>query len=195
MVARHAVSLVEIIVVLAIIAVLLGLLLPAVQASRERARESVCKNNLHQLNTALAHYAEAQRKLPPANAADMMGGWAIEILPYLEESNLEREIPRGVAIAAAPAGLREPPVIFQCPVRAALDDPSSLEMRPAHYVFVPQGGRESFELYDAPLQLTVPWAASPELTSNEIQRQTGPHHDGYFRARGFQQGIDFVSSE
>jgi hypothetical protein len=192
---RRAVSLVEIIIVLGILAVLIGLLLPAVQASRERARESVCQNNLHQLNVALAHYSESQRKLPAANRPDVVGGWTIEILPYVEESNLEQRIQRGIAVSDAPDFLREPPVIFRCPVRESLDDPSSLAMRPSHYVFVPYGRRESFELYDSPFDHSVPWAAGPELTPAEIQRQTGPHHDGYFRARGFQQGVDYVSSK
>ena len=52
-------TIVELIVVLAIIAGLLALLLPAVQSARERAREAVCKNNLHQTNLALAQFAEA----------------------------------------------------------------------------------------------------------------------------------------
>ena len=68
--ARAGFSLVELVIVCAIVGVLLALLLPAAQAVRLRAMEMVCKNNLHQLNLAAAQYAETNKRLPlPAPAA------------------------------------------------------------------------------------------------------------------------------
>jgi len=99
---RRALTLVEVLVVFAILACLIGLLLPAVQASREKARETVCRNNLHQLNLAVAHYAEAHKRLPAPNPSGLVGGWTIEILPFLEETNLRDEIQSGIAISDAP---------------------------------------------------------------------------------------------
>jgi prepilin-type N-terminal cleavage/methylation domain-containing protein/prepilin-type processing-associated H-X9-DG protein len=61
---RHAFTLVELLVVIAIIGTLVALLLPAVQAARETARNNTCKNNMKQLSLALASYDTTQRKLP-----------------------------------------------------------------------------------------------------------------------------------
>jgi prepilin-type N-terminal cleavage/methylation domain-containing protein len=189
---RRAVTLVELLVVLVILAGLVGLLLPAVQAAREKAREAVCKNNLHQLNLAMANFAEAHKRLPAPNPVGVVGGWTIEILPFLEQANLEQSVRTGIAIADAPDFLSRPPSIFRCPIRDALDEDTSGVMHSGHYVFVPADRRDSFRLYDAPLQLSVPWASGPEMAPRSVTRLVGPHHGGFFAARGFQQGVDYA---
>ncbi len=89
-------TLVELLVVIAIISLLIALLLPAVQASREAARRSQCQNNLHQLGIALHSYHDAYKVFPrggwPAASANI--SWTSAILPHLEETALYNSINR-----------------------------------------------------------------------------------------------------
>lgn len=192
---RPALTIVELLVVLAICAGMIALLLPAVQSAREKSRETVCKNNLHQLNLALASFAETNKRLPAQNPPETVGGWTLEILPFVEQSDLERKIRYGHGIEDAPDFLWKPPLVFLCPVRESMDDGDGRRMRPGHYVLVASDRRESFTLYDAPLQTAIPWASGPEMAPGSVTRTVGPHHRGFFVARGFQQGVDFIAGE
>jgi type II secretory pathway pseudopilin PulG len=78
-------SMVELLVVIAIIGVLLALLLPAIQASREASRRTQCQNNLHQIGSAMLAYHSAQRHFPPAFMKPGNWGWAVWIMPQMDE--------------------------------------------------------------------------------------------------------------
>ncbi|MCA9236954.1 MAG: DUF1559 domain-containing protein [Planctomycetales bacterium] len=88
-------TLVELLVVVAIIGVLVALLLPAVQAAREAARRTQCTNNLHQIAVAVLNYEQIHGRLPPGSTSESTGingpyysTWTVDLLPGLEQPGL-----------------------------------------------------------------------------------------------------------
>src|SRR5262249_16216028 len=112
---RRGFTLVELLVVIAILAVLIGLLLPAVQKVREAANRAKCGNNLRQLGLAAHQHHEVHGRLPPGMGFTPLatgGVWGqglFHLLPYLERENLYRR-------ALGPVALATGPVTIYCPI-------------------------------------------------------------------------------
>jgi prepilin-type N-terminal cleavage/methylation domain-containing protein len=123
---RHGFTLIELLVVIAIIAILIGLLLPAIQAIREAARNTECRNNLKNVGMACLNFESTYRYFPrntvrprgvtpingqpPGNLTNWGSGtfesWPRQILPYVEQPN--RKAQDGMVILACPADPRGP---------------------------------------------------------------------------------------
>jgi prepilin-type N-terminal cleavage/methylation domain-containing protein/prepilin-type processing-associated H-X9-DG protein len=152
---RHAFTLVELLVVIAIIGILMALLVPAVNAARERARNLQCQNNLKNIGAAFLAHMEHQGYLPTGGwgtrwtgdpdrplGKHQPGGWTFSILPYIEQEalfNLGRDDKPKDITPAQQAGAAEretyPVAIFICPTRRRAD----LFPRPAAPTYINGG--------------------------------------------------------
>lgn len=126
---RRAFTLIELLVVLAILGILLGLLLPAVQKIREVAVRLQCQNNLRQIGIACHHYHDAQLCLPPGYSATAPypdttpgWGWAAFLLPYVEQDAVYRRIDFGQLVQNSPA-IQAIIKLYLCPADAAPREP------------------------------------------------------------------------
>jgi prepilin-type processing-associated H-X9-DG protein len=117
----------ELMFVIGIIALLIALLLPAIQSSRETARQSQCANNLIQLGIAMGNYASAHSVLPPGVVNDTgpivnlphgyHHNWAVQILPFIGQDNLHRrfDFRQGVYAPSNETAVAVKVATFLCP--------------------------------------------------------------------------------
>ena len=133
---RRGFTLIELLVVSAVIAMLISLLLPAVQQVREAARKSQCQNHLHNMAVALHSYESSFKRFPPgwvgaaAGQHDIYGNngfaWGTFVLPYIEQKPLYDQVnfQRSILDPVHASLLRTPIEVFLCP-----SDPQSESKR------------------------------------------------------------------
>ena len=194
---RKAVTLVELLVVLAIIGLLLAMFFPAVQAVRERTRETVCKNNIRQFSLAFTMYFESVKILPPPSRPGHVEGWTIELLPFMEQANLRTAFPSDILLVDVSEEAAKQPATFRCPTRSAIEDQLPDAIPSAHYIistFRGNGPPTGCTIGDAPIDLVTPWLNSPEFFRG-WKANGGPHRGGYFLGGSGQNNVSFFAGE
>lgn len=114
-------TLVEVLVVIAIMGMLVALLLPAVQMARESARRTECQNNLKQIGIAVQSHDDARKRFPTGrNRFDQFSvSWAFFLLPYIEETTLYSSYDAKARVdeSCNTQAMRTPVAIYACPSR------------------------------------------------------------------------------
>ena len=175
-------TLVELLVVIAIIGILVALLLPAIQAAREAARNSQCKNNLRQIAVGMLNYESAHGTYPPGGwsfkwmgnpetgmGPGQPGGWMYQTAPLIEQANVTLIGSGGLVGTALQEALAEQRTVlvplFYCPSRR------SPELLPAvedcYNAFAPEAG-------DAKSDYAA--AGGPAFTQSKSAFVTNPDH-------------------
>jgi prepilin-type processing-associated H-X9-DG protein len=192
----------KLLLILAIIAVLIALLLPATRSVRPAARRAQCTNNLKQIALALRNYEQAHKALPPAYTVDANGrplhSWRTLILPYLEQEALYRTIdlskPWNDPANAGALGTSLP--VFHCPESVRPQNTTTYLATAAPYgCLIPKEPRRLAEITDAHESTlmvieageenAVPWMApvdADELLVLSLGPTTRLHHAGGMNA-------------
>ncbi|MBX9582397.1 MAG: DUF1559 domain-containing protein [Gemmataceae bacterium] len=144
---RRAFSLIELVVVLAVIGILVGLLMPAVQSARAASQRAACQNALRQVGLAVHNFEAAHGRVPPAGKPgpgkpDRVLSWMALVLPYLDQEPLYRQALADCAAHPEPfsastpahAGFATPVKALTCPADGRLGVPHVFgEYPPAAY--------------------------------------------------------------
>jgi prepilin-type processing-associated H-X9-DG protein len=199
---RRGIRLVHVLVVLAIVAFLIALLLPATRSARPAARRAQCTNNLKQIALALHSYEQSHNALPPAYTVDANGrpmhSWRTLILPYLEQERLYRtiDLAKPWNDPANAKALETDLPIFRCPESGRPRNTTTyLAIASPNGCLIPKGSRRMAEITDAHestlmvieagQENAVPWMA-PIDADEPLVMSLGPttklHHAGGMNA-------------
>ncbi|QEG37458.1 DUF1559 family PulG-like putative transporter [Bythopirellula goksoeyrii] len=182
---RIAITLLEVLGVIAIIVLLVALLLPAVRTARPAARRNSCMNNLKQISLAILNYESENGTLPPEYTVDEDGNrlhsWRTLILPYMEQSKLYESIDLTKPWdAPANAKARETVVeVYQCPSSDEADGLTNYlavvgsfcafsDSTPRELSEATDGPEKSIMLIEVNSDLAVPWMSPNDTSVDEI---------------------------
>jgi prepilin-type N-terminal cleavage/methylation domain-containing protein/prepilin-type processing-associated H-X9-DG protein len=175
-------TLVELLVVIAIIGILVALLLPAIQAAREAARRSQCKNNLKQIALGCLNHNDIQKHLPTGGwgwywvgdpdrgyGKKQPGGWMYNLLPFIEEGSLhdlgkdgQPDIRTQDQRLAAATVVTSPLNILTCPSRRqSVPFPYTQAIGPYNSVKTDTAGRSDYAANSGTVWVETVWNASP----------------------------------
>jgi len=149
---RFAFTLVELLTVIAIIAMLVGILLPAVGSSREAARRTQCKNNLRQVGLGLVSYHTANNKFPPGGTISKRViepgySWNVFILPHIEQQSIYDQIDPKLGGSVSPNIRKFKSVEIPAFLCASMPSVVAIEggppISPSHYAGISGAGRDN----------------------------------------------------
>ncbi|HMO15310.1 MAG TPA: DUF1559 domain-containing protein [Pirellulaceae bacterium] len=165
-------TLVELLVVIAVIGILLAMAFPAVQSIRETARQHTCLRNLREIATGTLNFYSNQRAFPPARITPAMfpeprfdcGGtepsWFVRILPFIDEDNLNAGWNPSVPYSEHPVDLINTPAgLFSCPTRRSTADAIAPDMSIEGTITLPCG-------CPAGVEITVVGGATGDYAGN-----------------------------
>jgi prepilin-type N-terminal cleavage/methylation domain-containing protein len=168
---RRGVSLLELIIVLAIISIMMGLLFPAIHMVVQESRKTACDSNIHQLGLAMSQYTDVYRGFVPFPPVETRpSGWALALLPFIEETNLANLFDPEALFTSKrnlEAAKSRPP-LFICPVTPYVAS-SIPGIEVTNYMLIVDSQRRDksrrnrgWSFRDAPLATQFPWCSSPE---------------------------------